>query len=147
MLGSETICIAFYNVANLHLTFYLIASNVLMLSTKSSFFLNYLTHQAPVVWKLAQMQTAGPQYIRRPVHDILVLHFKCQPLCAELYVFLYKVWIFLTSLYLLETYVYNVRWRTVWSGEHFKANMVYFACSHARISPSAEIRSACCNLK
>jgi len=32
-----------------------------------------------------------------------------------------------------------------WSGEHFKATMVYFACSHARISQSAEIRSACCN--
>ena len=34
---------------------------------------------------------------------------------------------------------------TVWSGEHFKATVVYFACSHARVSQSAEIRSACCN--
>ena len=48
--------------------------------------------------------------------------------------------------------IYNVHWRTVWSGEHFKATMVYFACSHggfacshARVSQSAEIRLACCN--
>jgi len=37
-------------------------------------------HQEPVVWKLAQPHTAAPRYIRGPVHDILVLHFKCQPL-------------------------------------------------------------------
>ena len=47
-----------------------------------------------------------------------------------------------------QKYIYNVRWRTVWSRAHFKATMVYFACSiggfacsHARLSPSAEIRS------
>jgi len=117
--------------------------------------LNYcllLTHQEPVVWKLAQPQIAAPQYIRGLVHNILVLHFKCQPLSIRSHVFLYKVWTFRTSLQQPETYIYNVIWRIVWSWEHFKATMVHFACSHggfacshARVSPSAEIRSACCN--
>jgi len=49
------------------------------------------THQAPVVWKLAQVQAAGPRYVRGPAYDILVLHFKCQPLSDGLYVFLYKL--------------------------------------------------------
>jgi len=33
-----------------------------------------LTHQVPVVWNLAQPQSAGPRYIRGPLHDILVLY-------------------------------------------------------------------------
>jgi len=36
-----------------------------------------LTHQAPVVWKLAQVQAASPRCICGPAYDILVLHFKC----------------------------------------------------------------------
>ena len=47
-----------------------------------------------------------------------------------------------------QKHIYNVIWRMVWSGEHFKATVVYFACSHGgfacshvRISPSVEIRS------
>jgi len=56
------------------------------------------THQAPVVWTLAQVQATGPRYIRGPAYDILVLHFKCQPLSAGSYVFLYKVRTFRTSL-------------------------------------------------
>jgi len=48
------------------------------------------TLQTPVFWKLP---------IRRPpAHDILVLHFKCQPLSAWSYVFLYKVRTFRPSL-------------------------------------------------
>jgi len=68
-----------------------------------------LTHQAPVVWKLAQVQSAGPRCIRGPAYNILVLHFKCQPLSAGLYVFLYKVRTFYTSLWQPEPYVHNVR--------------------------------------
>ena len=62
-----------------------------------------LTHQAPVVWKLALPQTAAPRYIRGPVHNILVLYFKCQPLSSGLHVFLYKVWTFRTCLWQPET--------------------------------------------
>jgi len=35
-----------------------------------------ITHQVPIVWKLAEVQAAGSRYIRGPVYDILVLHFK-----------------------------------------------------------------------
>jgi len=57
-----------------------------------------LTHQAPVVWKLTQPQTAGPRYIRGSVRDILKLHFKCQMLSSGLHVVFYKVRAFRTSL-------------------------------------------------
>jgi len=52
-----------------------------------------------------------------------------------------------------QKHIYNVIGSTVWPGEHFKATVVYFACSHGsfacshtRVSASAEIRSDCCNL-
>ena len=117
-------------------------------------FSNKSSHRAPVVWKLSQAQNAGPRYIRGSVRDILELPFKCQTLSSASHVFFYNVRAFRTTLQQPETYIYNVIWRTVWSGEHFKATVVYlacshdgFACSHARVSPSAEIRSACCNPK
>ena len=43
------------------------------------------------------------------VYDILVLHFKRQPLSAGWYVFLYKVRAFRTCLWQPETCIYNVR--------------------------------------
>jgi len=46
-----------------------------------------LTHQALVVWKLAQPQTGGPWYIHGPVH--IHSYFKFQPLSSGSHVFLY----------------------------------------------------------
>jgi len=50
----------------------------------------------PVVWKLAQLHTAGPRYKcgRRTIYS----YFKFQPLSAGSYVFLYKVRTLRTSL-------------------------------------------------
>jgi len=73
-----------------------------------------------------------------PAYDILVLHFKCQPLSAGSYVFLYTVRHFI-QVSCKQKHIYNVRWCTVWSGEHFKATVVYFACSHACVSQSAAV--------
>jgi len=56
------------------------------------------SHQAPVVWKLAQPRTAGPWYIHGSVRDILELHFKSQTLSSGSHVFFYKVRAFRTSL-------------------------------------------------
>ena len=90
-----------------------LANDTILSETQSMAAKNFLvlvlqTHQAPVVWKLAQVQAAGPRYVRGPAYDILVLHFKCQPFSAGSYVFLYKVRTFRTNLHQPETHIYNV---------------------------------------